>query len=95
MCEGKTQFGYFALPVLVGDDIVAAIGSEDRPQTANFLMQKWSWVGKASPRKAMCARISSAASRTNWTGSSVSVADERQDGPAQKRRCPPLRSSPP
>ena len=49
----KRLFGYFALPVLVGDDIVAAIDLKTDRQNKKLLMQKWSWVGKgaaAAPR---------------------------------------------
>ena len=42
----KRQFGYFALPVLVGDDIVAAIDLKTDRQNKKLLMQKWTWVGK-------------------------------------------------
>jgi uncharacterized protein len=46
----KRVFGYFALPVLVGDDIVAAIDLKtDRAKQA-LLVQKWNWVGHGSPR---------------------------------------------
>ena len=44
----KRLFGYFALPVLVGDEIVAAIDLKTDRQTRKLLMQKWSWVGKAA-----------------------------------------------
>src|SRR5258705_1107861 len=44
----KRLFGYFALPVLVGDDIVAAIDLKTDRQSRKLLMQKWSWVGKAA-----------------------------------------------
>jgi uncharacterized protein YcaQ len=50
----KRAFGYFALPVLVGDDIVAALDLKaDRPNRT-LLMQKWTWMGdvqKAVERK--------------------------------------------
>ncbi|WP_454631256.1 winged helix-turn-helix domain-containing protein [Bradyrhizobium cenepequi] len=56
----KRLFGYFALPVLVGDEIVAAIDLKaDRPNK-KLLMQKWSWVGsgaKRGARKALKPRI--------------------------------------
>jgi uncharacterized protein YcaQ len=43
--------GYFALPVLVGDEIVAAIDLKaDRAKRA-LLVQQWTWVGKGSPRR--------------------------------------------
>ena len=42
----KRQFGYFALPVLVGDEIVAAIDLKTDRQAKKLLMQKWTWVGQ-------------------------------------------------
>jgi uncharacterized protein YcaQ len=47
----KRLFGYFALPVLVGDDIVAALDLKTDRKSRKLLMQKWSWVG-AAPRSA-------------------------------------------
>jgi len=44
----KRLFGYFALPVLVGDEIVAAIDLKTDRQNRKLLMQKWSWVGKGA-----------------------------------------------
>jgi uncharacterized protein YcaQ len=46
----KRKFGYFALPVLVGDDIVAAIDLKADRQNKKLLLQKWSWVGKGARR---------------------------------------------
>jgi uncharacterized protein YcaQ len=48
----KRLFGYFALPVLVGNDIVAAIDLKTDRQNKKLLMQKWSWVGKGAGRGA-------------------------------------------
>ena len=48
----KRLFGYFALPVLVGEDIVAAIDLKTDRQNRKLLMQKWSWVGKGAVRGA-------------------------------------------
>jgi uncharacterized protein YcaQ len=48
----KRLFGYFALPVLVGDDIVAAIDLKTDRKNRKLLMQKWSWVGKGAARGA-------------------------------------------
>jgi uncharacterized protein YcaQ len=48
----KRLFGYFALPVLVGEDIVAAIDLKTDRQAKKLLMQKWSWVGKGAGRSA-------------------------------------------
>jgi uncharacterized protein len=46
----KRVFGYFALPVLVGDEIVAAIDLKTDRAARKLLMQKWTWVGKGAPR---------------------------------------------
>ena len=48
----KRLFGYFALPVLVGEDIVAAIDLKTDRKDKKLLMQKWSWVGKGAARGA-------------------------------------------
>ena len=50
--KAKRLFGYFALPVLVGEDIVAAIDLKTDRQNRKLLMQKWNWVGKGSARGA-------------------------------------------
>ena len=46
----KRVFGYFALPVLVGDEIVAAIDLKTDREGGKLLVQQWSWVGKGEPR---------------------------------------------
>ena len=46
----KRRFGYFALPVLVGDNIVAALDLKTDRQRRKLLMQKWSWVGKGAAK---------------------------------------------
>ncbi|HEY0910516.1 MAG TPA: winged helix DNA-binding domain-containing protein, partial [Bradyrhizobium sp.] len=48
----KRLFGYFALPVLAGDDIVAAIDLKTDRKARKLLMQKWNWVGGGAPRGA-------------------------------------------
>jgi uncharacterized protein YcaQ len=56
----KRLFGYFALPVLAGDEIVAAIDLKTDRQNRKLLMQKWSWVGgapKGAARKELKRRI--------------------------------------
>jgi hypothetical protein len=58
----KRQFGYFALPVLVGEEIVAALDLKTDRDKRTLLMQKWSWVGKGKTakgdaRKALKRRI--------------------------------------
>jgi uncharacterized protein YcaQ len=47
----KRQFGYFALPVLVGCDIVAALDLKTDRQNRKLLMQKWNWVGNGKAAK--------------------------------------------
>ncbi|MFM9845714.1 MAG: winged helix-turn-helix domain-containing protein [Hyphomicrobiaceae bacterium] len=46
----KRQFGYFALPTLVGNDVVAAIDLKTDRAKQKLLMQKWTWVGNGSAR---------------------------------------------
>jgi hypothetical protein len=48
----KRLFGYFALPVLVGDEIVAAIDLKTDRSNRKLLLQQWSWVGSAARRRA-------------------------------------------
>jgi uncharacterized protein YcaQ len=52
----KRIFGYFALPVLVGDEIVAAIDLKADRQKQALLIQKWTWTGKGAV-KALKPRI--------------------------------------
>src|SRR3954470_5194774 len=54
----KRRFGYFALPVLVGDKIVAALDLKTDRKQRRLLVQKWSWVGGAGHRsKLLKSRI--------------------------------------
>jgi uncharacterized protein len=55
----KRRFGYFALPVLVGDDIVAALDLKTDRQNRKLLLQKWNWVnaGTKGARKDLKRRI--------------------------------------
>ena len=46
----KRLFGYFALPVLVGDEIVAAVDLKTDREQQRLLLQQWTWVGRGSPR---------------------------------------------
>jgi uncharacterized protein len=48
----KRVFGYFALPVLAGDDIVAALDLKTDRRSRKLLVQKWSWVGNGAQRSA-------------------------------------------
>jgi uncharacterized protein len=42
--KAKRKLGYFALPVLRGEDIVAALDLKTDRQNKKLLMQKWNWV---------------------------------------------------
>jgi uncharacterized protein YcaQ len=58
----KRKFGYFALPVLVGEDIVAALDLKTDRKKGKLLLQKWNWVGegktvRADARKQLKRRI--------------------------------------
>lgn len=46
----KRVLGYFALPVLVGDQIVAAVDLKTDRQARKLKVQKWTWVGRGSAR---------------------------------------------
>ena len=52
----KRKFGYFALPVVVDGDIVAAIDLKTDRKKQELLMQQWTWVGRG-PRKVLKRRI--------------------------------------
>lgn len=51
----KRRYGYFTLPVLVGDEIVAAMDLKTDRAAGKMLIQAWHWVGKgnAGEHKAM------------------------------------------
>ncbi len=56
----KRVLGYFALPVLAGCDIVAALDLKTDRKNRKLLVQKWSWVGagaRRDARKALKPRI--------------------------------------
>ncbi|TYO62341.1 winged helix-turn-helix domain-containing protein [Bradyrhizobium hipponense] len=57
--KAKRKLGYFALPVLVGDEIVAALDLKTDRQDKKLLVQKWTWVGqgKKKGRKELKRRI--------------------------------------
>ena len=47
--KAKRVFGYFTLPVLVGDEIVAAIDLKADRENRALLVQNWTWVGHGTP----------------------------------------------
>jgi uncharacterized protein YcaQ len=48
--KDKRQFGYFTLPVLFGDQIVAAIDLKADRVAEQLLVQQWTWVGNGTLR---------------------------------------------
>ncbi|MEQ1613502.1 MAG: crosslink repair DNA glycosylase YcaQ family protein, partial [Hyphomicrobiaceae bacterium] len=46
----KRTLGYFALPVLIGDEIVAAIDLKTDRAQRKLLVQKWTWTDRGSQR---------------------------------------------
>jgi uncharacterized protein YcaQ len=48
--KAKRKLGYFALPVVVGEEIVAALDLKTDRENKKLLMQSWHWVGKGRPR---------------------------------------------
>jgi uncharacterized protein len=48
--KDKRVHGYFALPVLVGDEIVAAVDLKTDRQNRTLKVQQWTWVGAAAKR---------------------------------------------
>jgi uncharacterized protein len=49
--KAKRLFGYFTLPVLVGDEIVAAVDLKTDRERGKLLVQQWNWIGARSHRK--------------------------------------------
>jgi uncharacterized protein len=47
----KRLFGYFSLPVLVGDAVVAAIDLKTDRARQKLLVQQWTWVGRGGARQ--------------------------------------------
>lgn len=45
----KRVFGYFTLPVLIGDEIVAAVDLKTDRAEKKLRIQQWTWVGGGSP----------------------------------------------
>ena len=57
----KRVLGYFALPVLVGDEIVAAIDLKTDRQAGTLRVQKWTWL--VEPRAGLQSAIADALNR--------------------------------
>jgi uncharacterized protein YcaQ len=59
--KAQRRFGYFAQPVLVGDEIVAAIDLKADRDRGKLLIQQWTWIGRRGRRHK--ARIEDALAR--------------------------------
>jgi uncharacterized protein YcaQ len=46
----KRKFGYFALPVLIGDNIAAVLDLKTDRAQQKLLVQQWTWIEKTSQR---------------------------------------------
>jgi uncharacterized protein YcaQ len=47
----KRRLGYFALPVLMGDEIVAAVDLKTDRQAGRLLIQKWTWIAEETAER--------------------------------------------
>jgi uncharacterized protein YcaQ len=50
VAKPKRQFGYFTLPVLLGDEIVAGLDLKTDRTKGKLLIQAWHWFGKGKAR---------------------------------------------
>ena len=46
--KAKRKLGYFTLPVLCGDEIVAALDLKADRSTSDLLIQAWHWIGNGN-----------------------------------------------
>jgi len=47
----KRVMGYFALPIFIGDEIVAAVDLKADRERRELLIQQWTWVGKGGAKR--------------------------------------------
>lgn len=48
--KAKRQFGYFTLPVLIGEEVVALLDLKTDRAAGKLLIQAWHWLGDGRPR---------------------------------------------
>jgi uncharacterized protein len=48
--KAKRVYGYFALPVLIGEEIVAAVDFKTDREQGKLLVQQWTWIDNRSRR---------------------------------------------
>jgi uncharacterized protein YcaQ len=48
--KAKRRFGYFVLPVLLGDEMVAALDLKTDRAASKLLIQAWHWLEDGRPR---------------------------------------------
>jgi uncharacterized protein YcaQ len=49
--KAKRKFGYFAQPVLVGDEVAAVLDLKTDRVARRLLIQQWTWIAKAARRE--------------------------------------------
>ncbi|MBV9560772.1 MAG: YcaQ family DNA glycosylase [Bradyrhizobium sp.] len=92
----KRLFGYFALPVLVDDDIVAALDLKTDRQKRKLLLQQWSWVGegkraRGEARKVLKRRIEGELHRfERFQLGELRQTSELKEGPSVRAAVTPL-----
>lgn len=47
----KRRFGYFTLPVLIGDEVVAVLDLKTDRGAGRLLIQAWHWIGSETPER--------------------------------------------
>ncbi|MCB1499495.1 MAG: YcaQ family DNA glycosylase [Bauldia sp.] len=50
--KAKRKYGYFALPILMGDRIAAALDLKTDRTAGRLLIQQWTWIGDSESRAA-------------------------------------------
>jgi uncharacterized protein YcaQ len=73
-------YGYFACPVLVGEEIVAAIDLKAEREQSKLMVQQWTWVGNGGGRRERKRRIEEALHRFERFQLASEVPSPRADG---------------